>query len=58
MLSQTLQHKLLLETTRRHFLERCGVGLGAMALAELVGGQRAEAASGLAPEAGRPAPRG
>ena len=61
-----LQRKLLLETTRRHFFERCGVGIGAMALAELLGSPAAtaapsstakSAAGGLAPAAARHTPR-
>ena len=33
----------LLRSTRRHFFERCGVGLGSMALASLLGGPSARA---------------
>ena len=33
----------LLETTRRHFFERCGLGLGSMALGSLLGQGRASA---------------
>ncbi|MGV3486576.1 MAG: DUF1501 domain-containing protein [Planctomycetaceae bacterium] len=32
-------------TARRWFLQQCGIGLGSMALADLLGGQRAEAAA-------------
>ncbi len=37
------QHELLLQT-RRHFFNRCGVGLGSMALSSLLGGGAAHAA--------------
>jgi hypothetical protein len=37
-------------TTRRHFFERCGVGLGAIALGSLLGEPQAEA-NPLAPRA-------
>jgi hypothetical protein len=36
---------LLLEETRRHFFGRCGVGLGSMALAALLGERRSHAAT-------------
>ncbi len=52
----------LLATTRRHFFERCGLGLGAMALGQLIGGRpargegRDRATDPLAPRPGhRPA---
>jgi hypothetical protein len=45
------RHRHPTEVTRRWFLEECGVGLGAIALAELLGG-RALAAPARAPAAG------
>jgi hypothetical protein len=54
----------LLRSTRRHFFERCGVGLGSMALGSILGGgSQARAAEGdrsndpLAPRAGHFAPK-
>ncbi len=51
----------LLGLTRRHFFERCGLGLGSMALASLSGAGRASAsasdANPLAAKAGHFAPR-
>jgi hypothetical protein len=40
--------ELLLEQTRRHFFGRCGVGLGSMALASLLGERRLRAAPAAA----------
>jgi hypothetical protein len=45
---------LLLAETRRHFFERCGIGLGSMALAALLGEGRRSAASEVNPMAPRP----
>jgi hypothetical protein len=42
----------LLELTRRHFFKQCGVGLGAAALASLLGEGRAAATDPLAPKPG------
>jgi Protein of unknown function (DUF1501) len=54
----------LLNTTRRHFFARCGIGLGAMALGELLDRGKARGAEAgvpllnpLAPKAGHFAPR-
>ena len=49
----------LLLQTRRHFFARCGLGIGSMALASLLGERRATAASTdpLAPRPGHFAPR-
>lgn len=54
----------LLRSTRRHFFERCGVGLGSMALASLLGDGSTQTAIGadlsanpLSPRAGHFAPR-
>jgi hypothetical protein len=46
--------ELLRRVTRRHFFENCGIGLGAMALANLIGTTRSEAASMTNPLASRP----
>jgi hypothetical protein len=49
---------LLLEQTRRHFFGRCGVGLGSMALAALLGEGRSQAAAPAAARLENPlAPR-
>jgi hypothetical protein len=34
-----LEQRLLTDVTRRHFFKQCGVGLGSVALAQLMGGQ-------------------
>ena len=54
----------LLVTTRRHFFERCGIGLGSMALAKLLGQPRSSQAADqerstnpLLPRSGHHAPR-
>jgi hypothetical protein len=44
----------LLAETRRHLFERCGIGLGSMALAALLGEGRRSAAAEVNPMAPRP----
>jgi len=52
-----LEHEILKAVTRRHFFGRCGVGLGAIALAEMLGRDAARGA-GLPRDPNRPlAPR-
>src|SRR4051794_3321818 len=46
----------LLDETRRHFFGRCGVGLGAMALADMIGRGEASAAAAPAPNPFAPKP--
>src|SRR5882724_6429075 len=54
MRSPMLAPDPLLDLTRRHFFERCGLGIGSMALASLMGSSRASGsdANPLAPKAG------
>ncbi|MCU1325937.1 MAG: hypothetical protein JWN34_1307, partial [Bryobacterales bacterium] len=41
----TLEEQLVLGDTRRHFFERCGIGLGRVALASLLAGGKLGAAT-------------
>jgi hypothetical protein len=58
-----MHDELLLKTTRRHFFQRCGVGVGAMALADLMAQEgrsatgHATGSGGVAAATGAMAPR-
>jgi hypothetical protein len=46
-MNQDFENNRLREITRRHFFSKCGVGLGSIALASLLGNQRTSAAGPL-----------